>query len=159
MPPSFGPRPRLARPSAQRVPLQTLKRQNKQEHFRTPLTCAHYWPPLQDHFFARAFTRFHAHALAKAPYPNFDLLLGGLGAMKAELLWFQVRWHVPLLSPFSSARNKGDARRPGSAPRRWLQRQTVASVCGRAAGAAGGLLISLSLALPGRRLRPSLTDI
>lgn len=44
---------------------------------------------VQDHFFARAFTRFHAHALAKAPYPNFDLLLGGLGAMKAELLWFQ----------------------------------------------------------------------
>ncbi|KAL4437276.1 hypothetical protein ABPG75_004415 [Micractinium tetrahymenae] len=44
---------------------------------------------VQDYFFARAFTRFHAHALAKAPYESFDLLLAGLGAMKDELLWFQ----------------------------------------------------------------------
>lgn len=44
---------------------------------------------VQDYFFARAFTRFHAAALAKAPYRCFDLLLAGLGAMKDELLWFQ----------------------------------------------------------------------
>lgn len=44
---------------------------------------------VQEFKFAAAFTRFHAHALTKAPFTHFDLLLGGMGALKEELLWFQ----------------------------------------------------------------------
>lgn len=35
--------------------------------------------------FAREFTRLHGAALAKAPYPHFDLLLGGAAALKVCL--------------------------------------------------------------------------
>jgi len=55
-------------------------------------------PALQDFFFAREFTRFHAHALAKAPFAHADLLLGGMGALKDELLWFQVGMAVMVIS-------------------------------------------------------------
>jgi thiaminase/transcriptional activator TenA len=43
---------------------------------------------VQDGLFAREFTRFQAHALAKAPVAHFDLLLSGMGALQDELRWF-----------------------------------------------------------------------
>jgi hypothetical protein len=55
-------------------------------HFTSPPGA----PPLQDATFAREFTRFVAALLCKAPAAQMDLLLGGLGAMKDELLWFAV---------------------------------------------------------------------
>ena len=45
---------------------------------------------VQDYSFAREFTRLAANLLAKAPYRDFDTLLGGLEALRGELKWFQV---------------------------------------------------------------------
>lgn len=51
--------------------------------------CANPLPPrLQDGRFATEFTRFAGSMLTKAPAARLDLLLGGLGALKDELLWF-----------------------------------------------------------------------
>ncbi|GAB4813804.1 hypothetical protein N2152v2_000850 [Parachlorella kessleri] len=44
---------------------------------------------VQDYLFVREFVRFAALVLSKAPPENFDVLLGGLGALKDELAWFQ----------------------------------------------------------------------
>ena len=44
----------------------------------------------QDYHFALEFTRLAAALLTAAPYTDFDLLLGGLQALKSELTWFQV---------------------------------------------------------------------
>lgn len=44
---------------------------------------------VQDALFVVAFTRMAARLLAAAPSMHFDTLLGGLGAIKDELLWFQ----------------------------------------------------------------------
>ncbi|PSC68823.1 family transcriptional regulator [Micractinium conductrix] len=44
---------------------------------------------IQDFSFVLAGTRFAGAALAAAPVEQFDLLLGGLSALKDELLWFQ----------------------------------------------------------------------
>ena len=46
---------------------------------------------MQDYLFVREFTRFAATLLTCAPYTDFDVLLGGLVALKDELSWFQVR--------------------------------------------------------------------
>ncbi|EFN52993.1 hypothetical protein CHLNCDRAFT_137428 [Chlorella variabilis] len=43
---------------------------------------------VQDGRFATEFTRFAGSMLTKAPAARLDLLLGGLGALKDELLWF-----------------------------------------------------------------------
>lgn len=44
---------------------------------------------VQDALFVRTFTRFAARLLSIAPFEHFNTLLGGLGAIKNELLWFQ----------------------------------------------------------------------
>ena len=46
---------------------------------------------VQDYLFVREFVRFAALLLSKAPPEHFDVLLGGLAALKDELAWFQVR--------------------------------------------------------------------
>ena len=47
----------------------------------------------QDYHFAKEFTRLAAALLTSAPYHDFELLLGGLDAMRSELTWFQVGMH------------------------------------------------------------------
>lgn len=44
----------------------------------------------QDYMFVREFTRLAATLLTRAPYADFDVLLGGLVALRDELSWFQV---------------------------------------------------------------------
>ncbi|MGC9506078.1 TenA family transcriptional regulator [Baaleninema sp.] len=51
------------------------------EQFNTWLT--------QDYLFVVEFTRFLANVLAAAPVAHFDVLLGGLVAIKEELNWFR----------------------------------------------------------------------
>lgn len=46
---------------------------------------------VQDALFVIAFTRMAARLLSVAPPTHFDTLLGGLGAIKDELLWFQAK--------------------------------------------------------------------
>jgi len=46
---------------------------------------------VQDSLFVVEFTRMAARLLAVAPAEHFDPLLGGLGAIKEELLWFQAK--------------------------------------------------------------------
>lgn len=46
---------------------------------------------VQDYLFVVEFTRFAASVLATAPVEHFDTLLGGLGAIKDELLWFRAK--------------------------------------------------------------------
>jgi len=46
---------------------------------------------VQDFLFVREFTRLAANLLSVAPYSDFDVLLGGLVALKSELTWFEVR--------------------------------------------------------------------
>lgn len=45
---------------------------------------------VQDYLFVREFTRLAAVLLSKAPYSDFDVILGGIVALKSELTWFQV---------------------------------------------------------------------
>ncbi|MFM7427719.1 MAG: TenA family transcriptional regulator [Elainella sp.] len=44
---------------------------------------------VQDYLFVVEFTRMAARMLATAPVQDFDVLLSGLAALKAELLWFR----------------------------------------------------------------------
>ncbi|PSN20121.1 TenA family transcriptional regulator [filamentous cyanobacterium CCP5] len=44
---------------------------------------------VQDYLFVKDFTRMAGRLLAAAPDAHMDTLLGGLGALKDELLWFQ----------------------------------------------------------------------
>ncbi|MFW6315839.1 MAG: TenA family transcriptional regulator [Cyanobacteriota bacterium] len=44
---------------------------------------------VQDYLFVVQFTRFLATTIANAPVPHFDVLLGGMSAIKDELNWFQ----------------------------------------------------------------------
>lgn len=44
---------------------------------------------VQDYLFVREFTRLAAVLLSKAPYSDFDVILGGIVALKSELTWFQ----------------------------------------------------------------------
>lgn len=46
---------------------------------------------VQDYLFVVEFTRFAASLLSVAPRQHFDTLLGGLGAIKDELQWFQAK--------------------------------------------------------------------
>ena len=46
---------------------------------------------VQDALFVAEFTRMAARLLSAAPTAHFDTLLGGLGAIKDELLWFQAK--------------------------------------------------------------------
>jgi len=46
---------------------------------------------IQDYLFVIEFTRLLAKTLANAPAEHFDVLLGGLSAIKDELNWFQVK--------------------------------------------------------------------
>lgn len=46
---------------------------------------------VQDFLFVQEFTRLAATLLSVAPYSDFDVLLGGLEALKLELSWFHVR--------------------------------------------------------------------
>ena len=46
---------------------------------------------VQDYLFVNEFTRLAGRLLAAAPSEHFDTLLGGLGAIKDELLWFQAK--------------------------------------------------------------------
>lgn len=46
---------------------------------------------VQDYLFVTEFTRMTAHLLAVAPVHHFDVLLSGLGALKAELIWFRAK--------------------------------------------------------------------
>ena len=46
---------------------------------------------VQDYLFVIEFTRLLAKTLANAPPEHFDVLLGGLSAIKEELNWFQVK--------------------------------------------------------------------
>lgn len=45
----------------------------------------------QDYLFVLEFTRLLAKTLANAPPEHFDVLLGGLSAIKDELNWFQAK--------------------------------------------------------------------
>ena len=53
---------------------------------------------VQDYLFVLEFTRMAARSLAAAPPAHFDTLLGGLGAIKDELLWFQAKANERALS-------------------------------------------------------------
>lgn len=44
---------------------------------------------VQDYLFVGDFTRMAGQLLAAAPLEHFDVLLDGLGALKAELIWFR----------------------------------------------------------------------
>lgn len=46
---------------------------------------------VQDYLFVVELTRFAARVLASAPSEPFDVLLGGLGALKDELNWFKAK--------------------------------------------------------------------
>lgn len=46
---------------------------------------------VQDYLFVQQFTRLLARVLANAPVEHFDILLGGLSAIKEELNWFQAK--------------------------------------------------------------------
>ncbi|NBD32477.1 MAG: TenA family transcriptional regulator [Cyanobacteria bacterium] len=46
---------------------------------------------IQDYLFVIEFTRLLAKTLGNAPAEHFDVLLGGLSAIKDELNWFQVK--------------------------------------------------------------------
>lgn len=46
---------------------------------------------VQDYLFVVEFTRMAARLLAVAPVHHFDVLLGGLGALKDELIWFRAK--------------------------------------------------------------------
>ena len=46
---------------------------------------------VQDYLFVIEFTRFVARVLANAPIHHFDILLGGLNALKDELIWFKAK--------------------------------------------------------------------
>lgn len=45
---------------------------------------------VQDYLFVLEFTRLAANLLTVAPYSDFEGLLGGLGALRDELKWFEV---------------------------------------------------------------------
>ena len=45
---------------------------------------------VQDYLFVKEFTRLAANLLTVAPYCDYEGLLGGLGALRDELKWFQV---------------------------------------------------------------------
>lgn len=60
---------------------------------------------VQDFLFVQDFTRMVGRALAAAPNADLDILLGGLVALKDELLWFQAKaaerdldLHIPQLT-------------------------------------------------------------
>lgn len=60
---------------------------------------------VQDYLFVLEFTRTAARLLAAAPPAHFDTLLGGMVAIKDELLWFQdkaAERSLTLPSPASS---------------------------------------------------------
>ncbi|WP_257236596.1 hypothetical protein [Nostoc sp. 'Peltigera malacea cyanobiont' DB3992] len=44
---------------------------------------------MQDYLFVVEFTRMVGRVLASAPPQHFDVILGGLAALKDELNWFQ----------------------------------------------------------------------
>lgn len=46
---------------------------------------------VQDYLFVQEFTTLAAALLTNAPYTDFDVLLGGLEALRSELSWFQVQ--------------------------------------------------------------------
>jgi len=46
---------------------------------------------VQDYLFVQEFTRMAARLIAIAPYGHLDTLLGGMVAIKDELLWFQTK--------------------------------------------------------------------
>lgn len=46
---------------------------------------------VQDYLFVIEFARFFARVFAAAPAQHFDVLLGGLAALKDELNWFKVK--------------------------------------------------------------------
>lgn len=46
---------------------------------------------VQDYLFVREFTRLAANLLTVAPYCDYEVLFGGLEALRDELKWFQVR--------------------------------------------------------------------
>ncbi|ACK71313.1 transcriptional activator, TenA family [Gloeothece citriformis PCC 7424] len=46
---------------------------------------------VQDYLFVVDFTRFVARVLAVAPVEHFDVILGGLNALKNELIWFEAK--------------------------------------------------------------------
>lgn len=46
---------------------------------------------VQDHLFVVEFTRLVARSLAAAPPTHFDVILGGLAALKEELIWFHAK--------------------------------------------------------------------
>lgn len=46
---------------------------------------------VQDYLFVKEFTRLAANLLTIAPYCDYEVLLGGLEALRDELKWFQVR--------------------------------------------------------------------
>ena len=71
----------------------TCSRQPGEHTLCRQYTCCHHVtvPPCsQDYFFVQEFVRFTAITLSKAPAEHFDVLLGGLAALKDELRWFQV---------------------------------------------------------------------
>lgn len=45
---------------------------------------------VQDYLFVREFTRLAANLLTVAPYCDYEVLLGGLEALRDEIKWFQV---------------------------------------------------------------------
>ncbi|NJM95842.1 MAG: TenA family transcriptional regulator [Phormidesmis sp. RL_2_1] len=53
---------------------------------------------VQDYLFVTEFTRLAAHLLLSAPVVHFDPILGGLSALKDELLWFQAKAKARSLS-------------------------------------------------------------
>ena len=67
-------------------------------HPPTTLTPSTHPLIYQDFSFVLAGTRFAGAALAAAPVEQFDLLLGGLSALKDELLWFQASASLFLLN-------------------------------------------------------------
>ncbi len=46
---------------------------------------------VQDYLFVVEFTRFVARVLANSPPQHFDVILGGLAALKDELNWFKAK--------------------------------------------------------------------
>ena len=53
---------------------------------------------VQDYLFVIEFTRFVARVLANAPTHHFDIILGGLSALKDELNWFKEKANLRQLN-------------------------------------------------------------
>ena len=56
---------------------------------------------VQDYLFVKEFTRLAANLLTVAPYCDYEVLLGGLEALRDELKWFQVR-NIQLVHVYTS---------------------------------------------------------